>query len=149
MLRIQSKFVPTYVNYAHYFQSKGDEKNALKIIEKGLQEVPESAGLYHVLGLWHIRQKEQGKALAALKHAAELDSDNARYQYVYAVALAEKDMSGAIAVLEASLKKHTGDIQTLYGLAYYYKQIGQVKQAEHYQATADRLSRFVPNIEVE
>ncbi|RLA68933.1 MAG: hypothetical protein DRG24_09330, partial [Epsilonproteobacteria bacterium] len=100
----------------------------------------------HVLGLWQIRQKEQDKALASLKYAAELDSDNARYQYVYAVALAEKDMFGAIAVLESSLKKHAGDIQTLYGLAYYHKQLGHVKQAAHYQATAERLNRFIPNI---
>lgn len=82
-----------------------------------------------------------------MKQAAKLDSENARYQYVYAVALAEKDISGAIAVLEASLKKHTGNIQMLYGLAYYSKQIGQVKQAEYDQAKADRLSRFAPNIE--
>ena len=78
--------------------------------------------------MWHIRQKEPAKALNTFKYAAERDKDNTRHQYVYAIALAEKDTVEAIKVLENSLKKHTGDIQTLFALAYYHKQLGHTMQ---------------------
>lgn len=145
-LRLQPMFLPSYINYAYYFQSVGDEKKAYELLQRSLKKVPDSADLHHVIGLWHIRQKEQGKALQSLKKAADLDASNARYQYVYAVALSEKDTVGAIKVLEASLAKHTGDIQTLYGLVYYQQKLGNMKAVEYYQKRIKALENFAPSI---
>ena len=144
-LRIQPMFIPSYVNYAFYFQSRGDEKRAGEILQKGLSTVSESdAALYHALGLWHIRQKDQAKALKALKQAAQLDKTNERYQYVYAVGLSESDTPGAIKVLEDSLKHHTGDLQALYALVYYHQQSGNQNAVKYYQGRISALENFLP-----
>jgi tetratricopeptide (TPR) repeat protein len=143
-LRIQPMFLPSYINYAHYFQSKGDEKKAYELLQRGLTKVSDNADLHHALGLWHIRQKEQSKGLQSLQKAAKLDKDNARYQYVYAVALSETDIPEAIKILESSLAKHTGDLQTLYGLVYYQQKLGNVKAVEYYQNRIEALENFTP-----
>ena len=143
-LRIQPMFLPSYINYAHYFQSKGDEKKAYELLQRGLAKVSDNADLHHALGLWYIRQKEQSKGLQSLQKAAKLDKDNARYQYVYAVALSETDIPEAIKILESSLAKHTGDLQTLYGLVYYQQKLRNVKAVEYYQNRIEALENFTP-----
>lgn len=145
-LRLQPQYVPAYVNLVHYHQGRGEEQKAYELLQRGMGKVSGSPDLHHILGLWYIRQKESAKALAALKRATELDSDDARYHYVYAVALAEEDVSGAIKVLESSLKRHTGDIQTLFALAFYHKQLGEMQKAKDYQKRAEKLSQFVPDV---
>ena len=48
---------------------------------------PQSADLNHALGLSLVRGKTAEEALAALAQAAYQARENARYSYVYAVAL--------------------------------------------------------------
>jgi len=143
-LRIQPKFVPAYVNYADYLSKKGEEERALAVLQRGLEEVSDSGALYLAAGLWHVRHQNREKALQLLGHAAELGTDDAYTQYVYAVALAESDTAGAIKVLEASLKRHTGDMATLQALSYYYTQTGDTERAEHYRSKIESLTRFRP-----
>ena len=147
-LRIQKKFVPAYVNYASFLHKSNRDDKAYKQLQKGLQEVGDSAALYHSLGLYYTRHKESTKALESLKKAADLEKNSATYQYVYAVALSQTDTKGAIKILESSLAKHTGDVRTLYALAYYYKKIGNSKQAELYQKRADKITNFVLSLPV-
>ena len=142
---LQPQYIPAYINYAHYLQTIKNEKKSFNILQEGLKAVPKAAALHHSLGLWHIRHKELAKGLEALKKAAKLNKSNSRYQYVYAVALSAKNLPKAIEVLDNSLKKHTGDIQTLFALAYYHQQLGHTMQAELYKKKAEDLSRFNPN----
>ncbi len=143
-LDLQSQYIPAYVNYAQYFQKRGNEDGVYKILKQGLKALPDGVLLHHTLGLHYIRIKEQKKALSSLSKAAELEVQNSRYQYVYAVALAKEDVSGAIKILENSLKLHTGDVETLFALSYYYKQLGDNLKAEKYEKKAEKISRFTP-----
>ncbi len=145
-LRLQPLFIPAYINYAHFLQTKGEEKSAITVLEKGLKRLPDAAALHHALGLWFVRAKMPTKALASLEKAAKLAPDDARYQYVYAVALAGTNTPEAIHVLEASLKHHSGDVDTLAALAYYHGQLGHTMQANLYRQRAERLQRFTPKI---
>ncbi len=145
-LVLQPKFIPAYVNYAYYLQSTNNENKALEILQKRLKAVPKSAALHHSLGLWHIRKGEYSEGVRNLKLASGLDINNANYQYVYAVALSEKNTKKAIKVLERSLKKHTGDIRVLFALAHYHQQLSQTKQALLYKNKAERLSQFTPEM---
>lgn len=56
---------------------------------------------------------EEEQAFSVLEKGLKRLPDDARYQYVYAVALAGTDTPAAIRVLEASLKRHSGDVDTL------------------------------------
>jgi tetratricopeptide (TPR) repeat protein len=146
-LRIQPSYVPATANYVYFLQANNRDDEALALLQDGIKRDNKQASLYYVLGLWQVRHHESTKALASLKRAADLDKDNTQFQYAYAVALGEKDIKTAIKILEDSLKKHTGDIQTLYGLSYYYQQIGQDEKAKAYQKRADALRSFVPKIQ--
>jgi tetratricopeptide (TPR) repeat protein len=142
-LRIQPKYVPAYVNYSNFLHKSGQDQKAYTYLQKGLKAVPDSAALYHAIGLYYTRQHQKEKALASLKQAATLEKDNPTYQYVYAVALAERDKASAIQVLEASLQRHTGDLQVLYALAYYYRALGKLAKADSYQKQVDAIMNFV------
>ncbi|HQR73273.1 MAG TPA: ammonia-forming cytochrome c nitrite reductase subunit c552 [Sulfurovum sp.] len=146
-LRIQKAYVPATINYVYFLQNNKQEDEAFGILQNGLKNGSDQAELHYALGLWYVRHQDNTKALEALKRAASLDEDNAQFQYVYAVALARDNVKEAISILEASLKKHTGDVQTLYGLVYYYQQIGDTEKAKQYKKTADALSHFVPKLE--
>jgi len=145
-LRLQPYFVPAYVNFANFYQKSGNEKAAFEVFRQGVGVLPDDASLHHALGLWYVRHKNPDQALQHIKTAAELEPDNARYQYVYAIALAERDVKAAIVILEASLKKHTGDVATLYALSSYYETLGQSASAQHYLQRAEALRNFVPKI---
>ena len=146
-LRIQKAYTPATINYVHFLQNTDQEDEAFTVLQNGLKHGNEQAELHYALGLWYVRHQDNTKALEALKRAATLEKDNAQYQYVYAVALAQSDIKKAITLLERSLEKHTGDLQTLYALAYYTQQIGQTQTAKQYQEKADALSRFAPKVE--
>ena len=142
-LRLQKKFVPAYVNYANFLHKSARDKEAYKYLQRGLQEVKNSAAIYHALGLYYTRNQENKKALQSFKKAANLEKNNATYQYVYAVALSQTNIEATIRILEKSLAKHTGDVRTLYALAYYYKKIGDTQKAEDYQQRADAIVNLV------
>ena len=141
-LRLQPMFAPAYINYSDFLRSSGRDKKAYELLHAGLEKMPEVASLHYSLGLWYVRNKENDKALEEFKKAVELDENNSRYSYVYAVALGEKDPKESIKVLEAIYPKHTGDRQIVSGLAYYYKQIGNVKKSEEYEKKLRSLQNF-------
>jgi tetratricopeptide (TPR) repeat protein len=128
-IELQPRFVPAYVNMAHLLS--------------GLERNPESADLRHALGLSLVRQKKLDQAVNALGMAAELASDNARYSYVYAVALhSSGKLSEAIRVLKAAHRRRPGDLDTLSALVTYSREAGLREEALDY---ARRLQQLVPD----
>jgi len=107
-----------------------------------MKEVPDMAILHHALGLWYVRQKQRDKALAELKKAVMLDSNSARFAYVYAVALGEKDPNAAIKVLERVYPKHTGSVELVSALAYYSKMANESDKAKRYEEKLKVLQNF-------
>lgn len=140
-LRIQPRFIPAILNYAHYLQAHNNDAKALEIMQAGLKELPREAALHHALGLWHVRAKHYDKALIYLQRAHAISPNDAQFTYVYAVALSQNDPKKAISILEESLARHTGDIQTLQALAYYTSTTGDTSKAKMYQEKADALIR--------
>jgi tetratricopeptide (TPR) repeat protein len=142
-LVLQPQFIPAYVNYANFLQQQNREIEAYEILQTGLKSLEEPA-LYHSLGLWYVRNQQQDKALQSLQKAAEMESDNARYLYVYAVAIGEKQPEKAIKVLQASLQNHSGNMELLTALSSYYKQIGDSANAVKYRQKAEKVMQYVP-----
>jgi len=141
-LRLQPLFVPAYINYSNFFKNQGKEKKAKEILERGIKVLPEMAMLHHTLGLWYVRAKDLSKAEKSLKHAAQLDENNARFSYVYAVSIGEKKPKEAIKILEKAYILHTGDISILSGLSYYYKMAGNMQKSAAYEKKAKALQNF-------
>jgi len=132
-LRLQPLFVPAYINYANFFKNQGKEKESKEVLEKGIKLLPKMAMLQHTLGLWYVRAKEPVKAIEALKRAEELDPNNARFSYVYAISIGKENPKEAIVILEKSYTRHPGNLSIISGLAYYYKQVGNTEKSEVYE----------------
>ena len=141
-LRLQPLFVPAYINYSDFLLTSGRKDEALALLNKGMQKLPTIGILHHALGLWYVRNKEKEKAIEYLKKAVTLEPNNSRFSYVYAVAIGEKTPKEAVAVLEAVYPKHTGDMQVVSGLVYYYKQIGENGKSEMYEKKMKALQNF-------
>ena len=88
-LRLDPRFVPAMVNLADLDRSRGREANAEQWLRRAVSIAPTAAEPAHALGLLEVRNGHLDQALTWLKQAAALDGGNARYSYVYAVALAE------------------------------------------------------------
>ncbi len=141
-LQLQPKFVPAYVNLAQMLSRTGREGEGAALLLAGTRQVPDSADLYHALGLSKVRQKAVAESIPLLAKAAELDKDNERYGYVYAVALQSVGkLDQAIGVLENTLKRHPGDIDSLHALVTFHRDAGQVAKALVY---ARQLAKLLP-----
>jgi len=141
-LRLQPQFVPAYINYSNFLLQQKRDEEAKKILEQGIEILPEMGILHHALGLWYVRNQRKAEALSELKKAVLLSPDNARFAYVYAIALSEKSPQKAISVLEKAYAGHSGDPQIVSALAYYYKQIGNSEKAEIYEEKLKVLQNF-------
>jgi len=142
-LILQPLFVPAYVNYSNFLIEQGRSEEAFALLQLGLKKLPKMAILHHAIGLWYIQKKQKDKALLELKKAADLEPDNARFSYVYAVALGEKNPKMAIHVLESVYPKHTGDLQIVSGLVYYYKIVGDSEKSNFFEQKAKRLRQVI------
>lgn len=140
-LKLQQHYVPSYINYATFLQQQGREAEAYDMLKNGIK-ITNDAILYHSLGLWYVRQKETDKGLKYIQKAAEMAPDNARYQYVYAVAVSSTDVKKAIAILERSLQKHSGHLDTLMALVSYYQQTGDQFNADRYRRKIDGMMTY-------
>lgn len=101
-MALDAGYLPAYANLADLMRIQGDEAGAEALLRHALTIVPEAAELHHALGLSLIRSRRYGAALAELKRAWELAPDDARFGYVYAVALDSTSAPGqAIDVLSA------------------------------------------------
>ena len=141
-LHLQSKFVPAYVNYSHFLEQEGRGEEAFELLQQGMKHVPNMAILYHALGLWYVQNKQKDKAITVLKQAVTLDPDNARFSYVYAVAIGESNPTDAIEVLEKVYRKHRGNMQLVSGLVYYTKQVREMKKSAMYEEKLKALEHF-------
>ena len=81
----------------------------------------------------HGRQKQTAEGLKALRMAAQLAPESARFAYVYAVALNDAGQAKeAMQVLAVALKRDPYDRDILSGLAYFTAQAGNREVALGY-----------------
>jgi len=143
-LRLQPQFVPAYINYSDFLMKQSRKKEAFDILQRGINKIPNIGVLHHALGLWYVQNKLNDKAEVSLKRAVELSPDNARFVYVYAISLGEKNPKKAIEVLEKAYKKFNGNLQIISALVYYYKQIGDLDKSQLYEKKLKELQNFSP-----
>ncbi len=141
-IRLQIKLVPAYVNYSDFLDRQKRNQEAFEILTKGIEQIPTAGILHHSLGLWYIRSKEKEKANKSLKKAVELEANNSRFTYVYAVAIGGTNPKEAIKLLERSYKQHTGNLQLVSGLVYYYKQVNNLTKSLEYEKKLKELQSF-------
>lgn len=142
-LSLEPGFAPASVNLADLYRAQNRDDEGERVLKDALIQSPKDASLEHALGLLMVREKRGAQALDMLGAAARNDPGNARYVYVYAVALNDAGQTGAaIETLEAAVKKHPYDIDSLSALVNFLQQSGSPAQALTY---AQRLSELEPD----
>ncbi len=144
---LNPEFVPGYVNLADLYRSQQDELGAEKVLRKAMEVIPRNADVHHALGLSLVRQKRTSEALEELRLASKLNLDNARYVYVYAVALNSTDMpEQAIRVLQDAHNQHPSDIDILSALVAFHRDMGNQAAAREYAEKLRMISPWIDEV---
>lgn len=118
------------VNLADLDRMRGMDRHGAEWLGKAMAIEPVNPTIPFALGLLRVRQRNYAGALPMFYKASELAPGNARYAYVYAVALNSTGASAqAIAVLEAALARNPTDRNFLTGLVSIARDQGQVLTA--------------------
>jgi predicted CXXCH cytochrome family protein len=140
-IALDPHYVPAYVNLADLYRATSRDADGERSLRAGLGKVPGDASLHHALGLALVRLQRLDEALGELKRAAELDPANARFAYVYAVALhSTGDAEAAIASLETALAAHPDDHDILQAMASFHAERGDTDEARNYAKRLQELS---------
>ena len=103
------------------------------VLVEAIARMPEEASLRHSYGLLLVRQNKLEQAMKELKRAAELDSNNVRFRYVYGVALSSiGNLKSAIAELESANSIYPADRDVLAALVSFHQQNGDLESARRY-----------------
>jgi predicted CXXCH cytochrome family protein len=136
-LRLDPKFAGAYVNLADAYRQLGQDSEGEKYLRQGLSLLPNAADLHHALGLTLIRKADQTSALTELAEAAKLAPDNARYAYVYAIALNSAGKAKqAITVLKDTDVHHPFNMEILNALISMHLEKDDSKTALAYAKKA-------------
>jgi Flp pilus assembly protein TadD len=141
-IELSPAFVPAYVNLADLYRGLKDETNAEKTLRRALKVSPDSPVLHHVLGLSLFRQQRSKEAVDELRQAAQMDPNNTRYVYVYAVVLnSTGDPQQAIMILQGANAAHPDNVEILQALVSFHRDLGNQAAARKY---AEKLQAISP-----
>ena len=142
-LQLSPQYLPASINLADLYRQLGRDSEGETVLRAAIAVSPREAAAHHALGLTLTRLKKPETALLEFRQATELDSNSARYAYVYAVALNSSGQAGkAITVLKQSLARHPTDRDALSALIAFNRAAGDTKAALGY---AERLAVTAPD----
>ncbi len=132
--------MPGYLNLADVARARGREDDAEDALRRGLAAVPDNAMLHHSLGLTLVRRHQATDAVAELGRAAALAPDEARFAYVYAVALHDTGHAAeARRALEAAIARQPASTELLEAIVSYAREAGDTAAATRWEARLSAL----------
>jgi predicted CXXCH cytochrome family protein len=132
-LKLDPHFVPAWADLAELERAAGNEALSGAVLEEGLHAVPDDPTLLHLGGLRLVRLHQLPQALELLRRAAAGAPDNARYAYVYAVALHSAGRNEqALAELERALQAEPYSVELLGAAMDYAREAGNTGLAVEY-----------------
>jgi tetratricopeptide (TPR) repeat protein len=140
-LRLSPQFTGAAINLADLYRQTGREGNGEKVLRDAINATPSDGGLHHALGLGLVRVKRLDQALVELRRAAELDRGNARYAYVYGVALhSAGQRQEAVAYLKDNLISHPGNRDMIMAIVSFSREAGDNTAALQYAEQALKIA---------
>lgn len=142
-LQLSPQYLPASINLADLYRQLGRDSEGEAVLRAAIAVSPREAAAHHALGLTLTRLKQSAAALSEFRQAAQLDSDSARYAYVYAVALnSDGQTDNAITVLKEAQTRHPSDHDILSALIAFNRAAGDLGSALIY---AEQLAAVAPD----
>src|SRR5450432_2206968 len=146
-LRLSPQFTGASINLADLYRQTGRETDAEKVLRNAIEISPNDGGLHHALGLSLVRLKRLDDALVELGRAANLDRLNARYAYIYGVALHSAGrLQEAIGYLKESATAHPGNVDIAMAIAGFSREASDTETALQYAELAAKIAPEDPAI---
>ncbi|KPK52808.1 MAG: hypothetical protein AMS22_08490 [Thiotrichales bacterium SG8_50] len=140
-IELDPVYVPGYINLADTYRARGDETSVEKSLLQAIAASPGSAAAHHSLGLSLVRQRRTNEALGELRKAAELDRDNARFSYIYGVALNSAGQSKqAIRILQGAHDRHPNNRDIVGALMAFHRDMGNASEARRFAEKLQAMS---------
>jgi predicted CXXCH cytochrome family protein len=143
-MALQPQFAPAYVNLADLLRATGRDAEGEQLLRDALGVVPPTGrpALQHALGLQLVRAKRYADAMVWLRLAAEGDADDARYAFVYGVALHDTGQAAeGRRVLEGAARRHPGNADILGALVVFSQEAGDADAARRWAAALEAARR--------
>lgn len=142
-IEINPDYIPAYINLADLYRNQGRDDEGKSMLEGMIRKFPEIAVLRHAYGLILVRLKQTSQALEALGQAVDLEPDNTRFRYVYAIGLQSTGkMKDAIVELKKAHENYPADQDVLIALIEFHQQTGDIRGAKKY---AELLAQRSPH----
>ena len=146
-LRLSAQFVGASINLADLYRQTGREDDGERVLRSAIATAPSDGGLHHALGLSLVRLKRLDDALVELGRAAEFDPNNARYAYIYGVALHSAGRQPeALAYLKGSLVGHPENRDIIMAIVSFSREAGDTATALQYAEKAARIAPDDPTV---
>jgi tetratricopeptide (TPR) repeat protein len=143
-LRMDPGSVQARANLADFYRRLDRDDDAETLLREGFEITSNNAALHHSLGLLLIRDGRADEGLEELRLAAGEGKDNARYQYVYAVALNSLDQpEAAVELLMSSKNRFPADFDIHWALATILRDQGRNDAAK---AIAEEMAERYPGM---
>ncbi len=140
--KIEPSYIPVLIQISEFYRQQGQDEKGAGYLSKALKVEPNNAQANHALGLFKIRQKQYGQALANLKISAHSDEALPSFAYIYAVALDHQSQTNlAITELEQAHQRWPMDADVMSALISYLRKTGQNDKAQQYQSKLQTLQR--------
>ena len=144
-IMLDLKFRGAYVNLTDAYRQQGRDDEGEKQLRKGLSLSPDAADLHHALGLLLVRKGDKSTALQEFAKASKLAPADARYAYVYGIALNSiGKQREALSALKAADTHNPNNLQLLSALISILRESGDIKAALVY---AQKVAEVLPDNE--
>jgi Tfp pilus assembly protein PilF len=145
-LRLDPGNVSARVNLADLYRQLDRDPDADTVLREGIGLEPRNASLHHSLGLLLVRGGREEEGLDELRLAAGQDEGNARFLYVYAVALNSLGQpAAALDLLARGIELFPADFDIHWALATMLRDQGKEDAARTIaKALAERYPGVAP-----
>ena len=142
-LKLDPRASELSVNLADLYRATHRDDLAVGTLQEAIARAPDNAAAHHALGLALVRRKTYPEALDQLAEANRLAPDDARFAYVYGVALKSLGKpEDSRATLHKALERHPWDAALLNAMLSDALASGDVGAAA---PLAGRLARLRPD----
>lgn len=118
-----------WLSYADNFRAQKKDQQAVEVLDRGLENVPDNAALHYSKSLTLVRLEEKGVAAKEIEVAAKLAKDNSYYWYLNGVLQEDLDIDKSTKSFEKAYLI-SGAPEQLYAVCDIYVRYGNEKTDE-------------------